>query len=181
MRWTLILIVAAFLSLGTAYLYAQHDHHGAGENGHPHGGHHGSQHGQMEPGHGHDGEHMQQMMERMQDHMHVMMNLQIDPADPQVLLTLTDALELTEQQIEQLEALTERSRAEAEGILAEQQREQLEEKNIHGHPMKQMHERMHGEAGHEAMQHCPMMQQMHAEPDQNAESAGDTEDHEQHH
>lgn len=103
---------------------------------------------------------------RMMGHMRMMMNTEIDPRDPTALLANRESLELTEGQAEQLQALVERTRREAAGLLNENQRQQLEQLPQQPRSMRQMHGQMmqHMEVMQDKKGMCPMcamMKQMH--------------------
>lgn len=99
---------------------------------------------------------------RMMGHMRMMMNTEIDPRDPTALLAGRESLELTEDQVEQLQALVEQTRREAAGLLNENQRQQLEQRPQQPRSMRQMHGQMmqHMEGMQDEKGMCPMCAMM---------------------
>jgi hypothetical protein len=73
----------------------------------------------------------------------MMMRMHVDPEDPAALLALSGALELTDDQVKQLEAIAKKARAEATAVLTAGQKAKLEP--LAGTSMTMME--MHGQVG----------------------------------
>lgn len=150
------------------------------------GGPHHQQGGQnQQAGQGMMGGKMMQMMDQpMRLRMQAMMNRSLAPNDPATLLALKDRLQLTDEQIQNLESIAEDARQEAEQVLTDQQKEQLAPlgqgpttmRGMHQHMMQRMKQQgMMGQNGQKQgngqgqgmmnkknmMMQCPMMQMMH--------------------
>ncbi|MGD2176020.1 MAG: heavy metal-binding domain-containing protein [Candidatus Brocadiaceae bacterium] len=99
--------------------------------------------GGMQKGEG--AESMAGMMGKMHGMMmrcRMMMDARTQKTDPVGLLALRDQLELSEEQVSELQQIVETARQEAERVLTEQQKEKLEAMPDQPHSMMQMHRRM---------------------------------------
>src|SRR5690606_1380561 len=96
------------------------------------------------------------------------MDAELSPSDPAVLLGMKGPLELTDEQIEQLQTLAQEARRAAAAVLTEAQRQQVAQLPQQPRSIRQMHRQMMGrmqEMGggmdqKEGMDMCAMMMRM---------------------
>lgn len=99
----------------------------------------------------------------------MMMQAAIAPTDPAAILAMKGDLHLTADQVNKLNAIAEKARAEAKGVLDEQQTKALKaipskpetSMAMHEYMMQMMHHMGESQDGHKmSMMNCPMMNMM---------------------
>ena len=145
-------VLAVAIAGWAGLVYAQHGHGGAEGK---------SMMGDMQGMHG--------MSDQMMARCRMTMGAQLSPRDPAMLLGVKDQLDLTAQQVQQLQALAQQTRQKAAALLTDAQRQEVAKLPEQPQSMMQMHQqmmgrmqgqghgRMHG-AGH--MDMCAMMMRM---------------------
>ena len=119
---------------------------------------------------------MEGMSKEMEGRMRMNMQTQVSPSDPAAMLAMQEELELTDQQVQELQSLVERTRQSAADVLTDEQRQQVEAMPQGPQTMMQMHRQMmermgeHGMMGgrggmmmgqqEKAAMGCPMMRMM---------------------
>ena len=87
---------------------------------------------------------MQGMSDQMMGQCRMTMGAELSPRDPAVLLGMKEELELTDQQVEQLQTLADETRQKAAAVLNNAQRQEVEQLPQQPQSMMQMHQQMMG-------------------------------------
>jgi hypothetical protein len=128
-----------------------------------------------------------QVPAEMKQRCRMMMQTAINPFDPTAILGLKDDLKLSTEQAQKLQAIVDKARQEAKGVLNEQQAKTLgaipakpeTSMAMHEHMMEMMQQKHGKQAGGNKMD-CPMMS-MIAPTTQPAQAEPATNGHEAHH
>jgi hypothetical protein len=109
------------------------------------------------------------MSEPMKMRCGMMMNMEVTSHDPAALLALKDQLKLTEEQTKRLEAIVAQARQQAEQVLTDEQKTQVQPLEKLPTTMKEMHRQMmekmgQAKGGMKGQMTCPLMEQMGHEP-----------------
>jgi len=112
---------------------------------------------------------MMNMPDDMMQRCRMMMQTAINPGDPVAILALKDDLKLTAEQVQKIQAIADKARQEAKGVLDEQQAKTLQAipakpetpMAMHQHMMQMMKNMPAGQGGGQMpMMNCPMMNMM---------------------
>jgi hypothetical protein len=120
--------------------------------------------------------HMMNMPDEMKQRCRMMMQTEINPADPAAILALQDDLKLTPEQVQKLQAIGDKARQDAKAVLDEKQAKALQAvpatpqtpMAMHQHMMQMMQQTHAGQGGRTGaggdgqmpMMNCPMMNMM---------------------
>lgn len=112
---------------------------------------------------------MMNMPDDMKQKCRMMMQTAINPGDPAAILSFKDDLKLTDKQVQKLQAIADKARQEAKGVLNEQQAKTLQavpakpdtSMAMHQQMMQMMKDMPAGQVGDKMpMMNCPMMNMM---------------------
>jgi hypothetical protein len=104
------------------------------------------------------------MSEPMKMRCGMMMNMEVTSHDPAALLALKDQLKLTEEQTKRLEAIVAQAQQQAEQVLTDEQKTQVQPLETLPATMKEMHKQMmekmgQAKGGMKGQMTCPLMEQ----------------------
>lgn len=126
--------------------------------------------GMMMGGMGHMNMGQMKMSEPMMMRCRMMMSMEVKADDPAALLALKDQLKLTDEQADRLKAIVAQAREQADKVLTDEQKKQLEPMAKTPDTMMEMHRQMmqkmqqakgSAKPGMMQMPMCPMMEMMH--------------------